>query len=547
VAGIEVLFPSENTLTAVSRRTTDNLPAHVRGNAQWTTVGTFTGYYIPAEHTKNNKPAPTEFINNAWHALVYIESQNTFFTQSTHRIARENTYGLGFWNITNPEHPDYTAPEPIATDPVESPLFGPTASSRPISRTSLFGAPSHHSQNSPTIPTQTLLTSFPSITLSSMSVNTATPVGGGGGGGTGTGTGTTPPHSNGGMRGVPPSVFNRTRSNADEFWAQFRRYKLVNRMHDSMIKPFDRVLTMLTYIRGPMINDWVNAQEEHLADQVNKTKQGWVQETDEVLWQEFKDAFKAAWTDTLKKQNVYDQLMKLTMQGWDVDTYIATFDRLAQAAGWALDSEGTIVRFREGLHKMIHSKALDRDKIPRTIDEWKATARNKVARAKEKYNAGLTGAQRRNQQRPRDFGNFQSQSNQPRPQQSNPNHVPMDVDAANVTQFKKLTPEERAQLAKEGRCFRCRLQGHMARNCPKNVNYNNSTTSTIRTNETPATTKESTPAPVPTTQPSALNNPANKLTRAQQIRNIEEAMNDEERSEYLDARDMGQDFWSAGA
>jgi hypothetical protein len=96
----------------------------------------------------------------------------------------------------------------------------------------------------------------------------------------------------------------------------------------------------------------------------------------------------------------------------------------------------------------------------------------------------------------------------------------MDVDAANVTQFKKLMPEERAQLAKEGRCFRCRLQGHMARNCPKNVNYNNSTTSTIRTNKTPAMTKESTPAP--TTQPSAPNNPANKLTCAQQIRNIEE-------------------------
>jgi hypothetical protein len=384
-----------------------------------------------------------------------------------------------------------------------------------------------------------------------MSVNTATPVGasggGGGGGGIGTGTGTTPPHSNGGMRGIPPSVFNGTRSNANEFWAQFRRYKLVNRTHDSMIKPFDRVLTALTYIQGPMINDWVNAQEEHLADQVDQTKRGWVQEADEVLWQEFENAFKAAWTDTSKKQNAYDQLMKLTMQGWDVDTYIATFDCLAQAAGWALDSEGMIVRFREGLHKMIHSKALDRDKIPRTIDEWKATARNEVARAKEKYNAGLTGAQRRNQQKPRDFGNFQSQSNQPCPQQSNPNHVPMDVDAANVTQFKKLTPEERAQLAKEGRCFRCRLQGHMARNCPKNANYNNSTTSTIRTNETLATTKESTPAPVPITQPSAPNNPTNKLTRAQQICNIEEAMEDEERSEYLDARDMGQDFWSAGA
>jgi hypothetical protein len=99
---------------------------------------------------------------------------------------------------------------------------------------------------------------------------------------------------------------------------------------------------------------------------------------------------------------------------------------------------------------MIHSKALDRDKIPCTIDEWKATAQNEVARAKEKYNAGLTGAQHCNQQKPHDFGNFQHQSNLPRQQQSNPNHVPMDIDAANVTQFKKLTPEECAQLAKEG-------------------------------------------------------------------------------------------------
>jgi hypothetical protein len=125
---------------------------------------------------------------------------------------------------------------------------------------------------------------------------------------------------------------------------------------------------------------------------------------------------------------------------------------------------------------MIHSKALDQDKIPRTIDEWKAMAQNEVARAKEKYNAGLTGAQQRNQQRPRDFGNFQNQSNPPHQQQSNPNHVSMDVDAANITQLKKLTLEERTQLAKEGRCFRCRLQGHMAQNCPKNTNYNNTST-----------------------------------------------------------------------
>ena len=44
-------------------------------------------------------------------------------------------------------------------------------------------------------------------------------------------------------------------------------------------------------------------------------------------------------------------------------------------------------------------------------------------------------------------------------------YVPMDVDAAEMeadaicTHFKKLTPEERSQLAKEGKCFYCKKPG----------------------------------------------------------------------------------------
>ena len=239
-------------------------------------------------------------------------------------------------------------------------------------------------------------------------------------------------------------------------------------------------------------------------------------------------AFHNAWMDTSKKQNAYDQLMKLTMAGWDIDTYIATFERLALAAGWALDAEGTIVRFREGLSKGIHSKALDRDKIPRTMEEWKAAAHTEVARAKEKYNAGLTNTQRRNQpNRPYNTTHYQPRtSTQTNP---NPNIVPMDVDATTATtNFKKLTPKECTQLAKEGRCFRCRLQGHVARNCPKNTN---NPQTKVRETTTDKTANTTTP----------------KLTKAQQIRALEESMAEEERAEYLDARDMGQDFWSARA
>ena len=313
-----------------------------------------------------------------------------------------------------------------------------------------------------------------------------------------------------------------------------------------MDRPFNRVLTALTYIRGPMVDDWVNTQEDHLTERTDPAGANPVPETDEVLWQEFETAFRDAWTDTSKKQTAYDQLMKLTMNGWDIDTYIATFERLALKAGWALAAEGTIDRFRNGLNKMIHSKALDRDTIPRTMDEWKAAARTEVARAKEKYNAGLLNSQWRNnnQQRPRDTGNFHTSQTQPRSNNntSNLGIVPMDVDAANAVPFKRLTPEEQAQLAKEGRCFRCRLQGHMARECPKNKNpmarSNDTTTATTTTTTTPGD-KPSNPAPV--TPPTK-----SQLTRVQQIRALEEAMGEEERSAYLDSRDMGEDFWSAG-
>ena len=113
----------------------------------------------------------------------------------------------------------------------------------------------------------------------------------------------------------------------------------------------------------------------------------------------------------------------------------------------------------------------------------------------------------------------------------------MEVDSATGQNFKKLTPEERAQLAKEGRCFRCRLQGHMARDCPKNSNRNFNSNARETTTENKATDSSKTP---PTTNSS-------KLTRAQQIRALEEAMEDEEWATYLDSRDMGTDFWSAGA
>jgi hypothetical protein len=123
----------------------------------------------------------------------------------------------------------------------------------------------------------------------------------------------------------------------------------------------------------------------------------------------------------------------------------------------------------------------------------------------------------------------------------------MDIDSANATlPFKKLTDEECAQYQAEGQCFRCHTQGHMACNCPKNSNSFNRTNSNVRetTNTIIATTSTAAAPPVPAIPIAPPVAP--KLLFARQIRALKERMTEEEHSAYLDARDMGKDFCSAG-
>jgi hypothetical protein len=259
---------------------------------------------------------------------------------------------------------------------------------------------------------------------------------------------------------------------------------------------------------------------------------------------EFEASFKAAWTDTTKVQSAYSQLMNLKMKDLDINTYNATFARLANAAGWEPDTKGTIDRYRSGLREAIQHRVINRDKMPDSMDEWQTAARKEVAKIKELQSSGLAGPRRN--QLSRDNHAYQN-TGQRSHANRNSKHVPMDVDATNVTTpFKKLTDEERAQYRAEGRCFRCRTQGHMARNCPKNTNTQNvSNRQNTNTREASASLDYH---PVTPRHPSSNvpPPPPPKLSYAQQIRALEAKMSDEERLLYLDARNMGEDFCSAG-
>ena len=498
----------------IHRRARPDLPPHITRIAIWyNDLPEGPGYYIPRRVATSKRNEPIEFINNNWFELFHSPAYpNTWSTCASAAITSQNTLELGYWDVSDPQHPDFT---PIIIDPPDT--------SNPAPHTTITYQPAPLPTTGSTPSAQISTTRTHPTTMSAGATGIGGSGGGGGGGGGsggggGGGTGGTIPAGNGRLKGTPPTIFDGMCSKADKFLSKFRHYKLTNRLNDTMLKPFDRVLTALTYIRGTNIDNWVDAQEQHLIDWMDMTKTMFVRGTDEVLWTKFEAAFKSTFKDTTKKQQAYNQLMKLCMQGFDIDTYIAMFNRLALAAKWEQAAEGTITQFCAGLHHMIHLKALDRDKIPTTMDEWKVAARMEVNRAREKYRAGLTGAQQRNQ-RPRDPGPFHTnKQHQSTPSNmSNSSHVPMDIDATTTTNFKKLTLEERDQLAKEGRCFRCRLQGHVTRNCPKNTlpSSNKGTTTRVADTKSSNITTTTTTPDTNKTLPTPPNTTAPKFTRAQ--------------------------------
>ena len=469
-----------------------------------------------------------------------------FFTRKLFRIAHENTYNLGYWSESDPQHPSNrtnlqftqadntseseeplsTAPNPIVTSlaaaltpvvslqvtqPLNAPLVNPTITPAIIASAIAQPPP---------------VTAPPANPPAHMAGN--------------------PPPTTGSLRGVPPNVFTGNHSRSEAFLNKFRRYRLLNKNNEVISNPFTRVLTALSYIKGPIVEDWVNAQDRRLERRTDTTTPGHMTDTDEVLWTEFETAFKDAWRDGTKNTDAYDQLMKLKMKDLDVDTYIATFERLVASAEWEPDAKATISRFRLGLQDNIHRRVINRETWPANMAEWKEAARKEVNRTREIISAGLDFRSKRNA---RDFGPFQTGPTQrPNPPCSNNGGgiVPMDVDTAAAAPqvqlpFKKLTDEERVQFCKEGKCFRCRQKGHMARECPGRALRLDSTQA-VRTSETtpaegskPVDQEPTTTARVTTVGP--------KLTKAQQIVVIEESMDDEERGAYLDARDMGQDFY----
>jgi hypothetical protein len=70
--------------------------------------------------------------------------------------------------------------------------------------------------------------------------------------------------------------------------------------------------------------------------------------------------------------------MNLTMQGNNIDDYIATFDHLVKCTGWNTSDQGVLEKFKWGLKRSIAVRILNKEMPPNTLASWKEVARKEI-------------------------------------------------------------------------------------------------------------------------------------------------------------------------
>jgi hypothetical protein len=124
--------------------------------------------------------------------------------------------------------------------------------------------------------------------------------------------------------GNPLLIFKGDQDKAEEFITQWQLYKGVNITNDLMRNAYQQAMLFLTYIQGPLVNEWVKGVNAWLRGQV--IRQRWLT-TDEQLWDEVGDSFNRQFANVMEQENAQAKLMAgLKLERGDLDTLITEFE-----------------------------------------------------------------------------------------------------------------------------------------------------------------------------------------------------------------------------
>jgi len=377
----------------VLRRQQDDLLADVKKNTYFEYQGpgnSNNGYYIDLP---NKSHATVEFVqvNDTYHWVGLLWKPEGWVTTSRGILRRPQ---LGWWIELDPHHPDHISPEhfsPILHIAIEQSdeeiLAGGVHHIATLQGSYLF------TEQEPilsqikiavhqgiSIPLNTILATaiHPQLSIRTTmegqqeEINVA--------------TGQTRQEAqriniitnptNGALKGNLPPIFTRDRSTTRKFINNFDLWKALNQQNDIIRKPFSRVVTLLTYMDGPLVDAWKEEQMHKLQEAMDDGSQ----ETDEDLWDSFLERFKSAFTNKNQKEEAYQKLCKLK-QGENLDDFFTKFKQLAHEAEVPLDDKGTIETLKHAMkppltRAIIYSPNFNPNaEMPWTFKKWEEQAR----------------------------------------------------------------------------------------------------------------------------------------------------------------------------
>jgi Ty3 transposon capsid-like protein/Zinc knuckle len=248
----------------------------------------------------------------------------------------------------------------------------------------------------------------------------------------------------------PPTPFTGKRSDFMLFMQDVFVYLKVNKTtYDNDDK---KISFILSYLTGGDAAVW---KQQFIQTKIEESVDTNNDEPDWGSYKEFVEALKKTFQPYDEPAEALEDMKKLRLGDGSIMEHNSKFRLLVSQTGMK-DSPALTDLYRETLPWGLQSLIIRSEHPPKTLEEWYTKATN--------FYVGHQRAQRL----------FRKRDNKPMTTSSAP---PAQKRFSFPEKKDPNAIEEQTRLMKEGKCFRCKLFGHLSRDCP-NKGQNTTTTTT---------------------------------------------------------------------